>query len=131
MTIMRVYDRSAATGMFHTLSCRYFPHSNLGLANVLPCRASREFPTSVTFSPRYINSAKTRYCYFIIYTFANFCRAGGYSPSLKMISIAFKHFCNNGRICSYVMLSLIKLLMRCAIVSLCAKYGRFEMVRWL
>jgi len=59
MTIMRVYDRSAATGMFHTLSRWYFPHSNLGLANVLPCRASREFPTSVTFSLRYINFAKT------------------------------------------------------------------------
>lgn len=62
MTIMRVYDRSAATDMFHTLSRRYFPHSNLGLANVLPCRVSREFPTSVTFfSPVHQFSAKTNY----------------------------------------------------------------------
>lgn len=76
MTIMRVYDRSAATGMFHTLSHQYFPHSNLGLANVLPCRASREFPTSVTFSPgTSISQKPTRYCYLIIYTFANFCHS--------------------------------------------------------
>lgn len=128
MTIMRVYDRSAATDMFHTLSRRYFQHSNLGLANVLPCRVSREFPTSVTFSPSTsIPQKPARYCYLI--TFENFCQARHTSPWLKIIPIAFTHFCNNVQTCSYVILSLIKLLMRCAIVLLYAKYGWFKMLR--
>lgn len=118
MTIMRVYDRSAATDMFHTLSRRYFPHSNLGLANVLPCRVSREFPTSVTFFPRYINSPQKPTTSIVTLLHLRTSARRATSPWLKMIPIAFTHFCNNVQTCSYVMLSLIKLLMRNSI-ALC------------
>lgn len=78
---------------------------------MLLCRVSREFPTSVTFSPGTSIPQKPTVLlpYYIWEIFYNVrCTL---ALRWKYTSYrAFTHFCNNERTCSYIMISLIKLL---------------------
>lgn len=123
MTIMRVYDRSAATDMFHTLSRLVLSALQFGIGE---CVALSSFAgishVCNFFFPVHQFSAKTNYQVLLPYYIWELLPGAPLALGWKMIPIAFTHFCNNVQTCSYVMLSLIKLLMRCEIVLLYAKY---------